>query len=168
MTIRYSHLRQAGGIEIVDADNKPLGVMDYKTIVRQNLSHRSIALLLRDTAGRFLLTFQTGAGWNFSSVAPVPAGQSCETCAAITLRRQWNLHTHILPVGLYPPCKENGNSFVAVFKAKLPSLMAVTLTAEPERHLLLNYDELTGLVTHFSHMLTPYIRIALQNAYIRP
>ncbi|MDR2054851.1 MAG: NUDIX hydrolase [Desulfovibrio sp.] len=168
VTLRPAPDQLRDGIEVVDGRNTPLGVMDYKNIVLQRLLHRSIAILLRDAAGRFLLSFQKKTGWGFSSVAPVPAGQSCETCAAITLREQWGLQTRILPVGVYPPCRENGHSFVAAFEARLPLAAATALTGEPERHLLLDYDELRGLCAHFSDMLSPYMRIVLQNGYVRP
>ena len=161
-----SHTRS--GIEIVDARNRPIGVMPYGSVVRQRLRYRSVAMLLRDSAGRFLLSFQKGSGWNFSFIAPVLAGQAYETCAALTLRKQWDIQGRMLSIGLLPPCEENGNCFVAIFEARLPQVMIPGLTGEPERHLLLSYDELRGLNTHFNDMLTPYVRIVLQNGYIRP
>lgn len=167
-TLRPDLNQFCGGIEIVDDRNMPLGVMDYEAVVLQRLLHRSIAILLRDAAGRFLLSHQKKSGWSFSSVAPVPAGQSCETCAAMTLREHWNLQTRILPIGVYPPCRENGHCFVAAFEARLPAAAVMALAGEPERHLLLDYDELKGLNTHFNDMLSPYMRIVLQNGYVRP
>ncbi|MDR3320370.1 MAG: NUDIX hydrolase [Desulfovibrio sp.] len=168
-TTLYPNLNQGrNSIEIVDSRNTPLGIMDYGDVTRQRLIHRTVAVLLRDSIGRFLLSFQAGSGWTFSSIAPVPAGLSCETCAINTLRKRWNLDTRIQPIGLYPPCVENQQSFVAVFEARLPTEMAAELTIELERHLLLDYDELKGLNTHFNDMLMPYMRIALQNGYIRP
>ncbi|MDR1660380.1 MAG: NUDIX hydrolase [Desulfovibrio sp.] len=155
-------------VEVVDGRNTPLGVMDYEDVALQHLLHRSAAILLRDAAGRFLLSFQEKSGWGFSSMTPVPAGQSWETCAEITLREQWGLQTKILPIGVFPPCGENGHSFVAAFGARLPSSAVTALTDAPERHLLLDYDELKGLGTHFGDMLSPYMRIVLQNGFLRP
>ncbi|MDR3358244.1 MAG: NUDIX hydrolase [Desulfovibrio sp.] len=168
LTLSPTPGRIRNGVEIVDARNRPLGVMNHENIVSQHLLHRSIAILLRDAAGRFLLSFQKKSGWGFSSVAPVPAGQSCATCAAKTLHRHWGLQTRILPVGVYPPCGENGHSFVAVFESRLPLAAVMALTDTPERHLLLDYDELKGLDAHFGDMLSPYMRVVLQNGYIRP
>jgi hypothetical protein len=168
LTVRPIQSQVRNGVEIVDERNAPLGVMDYEDVVLQHLLHRSVAILLRDAAGRFLLSFQKNSGWGFSSVAPVPAGQSCETCAAITLRKHWGLQTRILPVGEYPPCGENGHCFVAAFEARLPLTAVTAMAGEPGRHLLLDYDELKGLGKHFGNMLSPHMRIVLQNGYIRP
>jgi hypothetical protein len=167
-TLRLAPNQARTSVEIVDGRNTPLGVMDYEDAARQHLPHRSVAILLRDAAGRFLLSFQEKSGWGFSSLAPVPAGQSCETCAAAALREQWGLRTRILPIGMYPPCGENGHSFVAAFEARLPLSAAAELTDAPERHLLLDYDELKGLNTHFGDVLSPYMRIVLQNGFLRP
>ncbi|MDR2744306.1 MAG: NUDIX hydrolase [Desulfovibrio sp.] len=167
-TLRPAPRQVRDSIEIVDDRNTPLGVMDYGDVLLQSLLHRAVAILLRDAAGRFLLSFRKKSGWGFSSVAPVPARQSCETCAALTLRKHWGLQTRILPVGVFPPCRENGRSFVAAFEARLPFAAATALTGEPERHLLLDYDELKGLSAHFGDMLSPYMRVVLQNGYIRP
>ena len=56
-------------LEVVDERNTPLCVMAEKDVLRQRLRHRAVALLIRDSAGRALLTFRAGRGWGFSSFA---------------------------------------------------------------------------------------------------
>ncbi|MDR1776889.1 MAG: NUDIX hydrolase [Desulfovibrio sp.] len=170
----YPALPQPGDrVEIVDKHNTPIGVMHHADVIRQRLLHRSVAVLLRDAAGRFLLRRRTksdpaGFDLDFSALVPVPAGQSCETCATDVLREQWGIQARVFQTGLYSPCAENGNCHVAVYEAALRAALAFGLENEPGRYLLLDYDELKGLTVHFNDMLSPYIRVALQNGYVRP
>ncbi|BAV91780.1 NUDIX hydrolase [Candidatus Desulfovibrio trichonymphae] len=166
----YPGLRQTQRrVEIVDSRNMPIGIMDYKNVLHQRLPHRTVALLLRDACGRVLLTLQPQSGWSFSSFSHVPAGQSAETRATTTLHDNWNLRSsRIVPIGIFPPCMENRQSFTTFFEARLSAVTAAELAVSTEHHLLLDYDELKGMNTHFKDMLTPYMRIIIQNGYIRP
>ena len=43
-------------LEVVDKNNTPLCVMRKQDVLRQNLHHRAVGLLVRDRLGRALLT----------------------------------------------------------------------------------------------------------------
>jgi isopentenyl-diphosphate delta-isomerase len=169
LSLYPSLLRPLGHVEIVDKRNRPIGITDCKTAARQRLLHRAAAIFLRDTAGRFTLSFQKNSGWGFSAVAPVFAGQSYETCADLILNGLWGIkNSRLSPLRIYPPCEENENRFVAIFEAALPPIKLQEVIGEPERYLLLDYDEFNGLNTHFSDMFSPYMRIVLEGGLVRP
>lgn len=156
-------------LEVVDEHNTPLCVMAAKDALRLRLRHRAVALLIRDSAGRALLTFRAGRGWGFSSFAIVSAGQAFETQARSMLREDWREKDgRLWPLGICPPCPESRQAFVALFEARLPAALAAQKALDPERGMLLDYDELKGLRAHFDDLLSPFMRVAVQGGYVRP
>lgn len=166
----YPELKNAASfLEVVDKRNTPLCIMAEKDVLRQRLHHRAVALLIRDSAGRALLTFRPERGWGFSSFALVRAGQAFETRALNLLREDWREEGgRLSPLGLCPPCPESRQAFVALFEARLPAALAVQKALDPERNMLLDYDELKGLRAHFDDLLSPFMRVAVQGGYVRP
>jgi hypothetical protein len=167
---RYATVKKTQSLEVVDRRNMPFCIMDGGEVLRQRLCHRKTALLIRDTAGRALLAFRPESdGFTFSSVACVRAGQSYETCARDALRDDWNLTgNRLLLLRIYPPCPENQYAFTAIFEVRLQAARAEAISHDPQHRLLLDYDELKGLSAHFSEIFTPFMRIAIQNGYVRP
>mgnify|MGYP000016048552 CR=1 FL=1 len=156
-------------LEVVDERNTPLCVMAEKDVLRQRLRHRAVALLIRDSAGRALLTFRAGRGWGFSSFALVRAGQAFEARARAMLREDWREEGgRLLSLGFCPPCPESRQAFVALFEARLPTALAAQKALDPDRNMLLDYDELKGLRAHFDDLLSPFMRVAVQGGYVRP
>lgn len=143
--------------------------MSWDDVLRQRLRHRATALLIRDSTGRALLTFRQGLGWGFSSFELVRAGESFEERARAMLRTDWGReNSRIMPLGLCPPHTESRQAFVAIFEARLPAVLAAEKIFDPDRHMLLDYDELKGLSAHFKELLSPFLRIAVQGGYVRP
>lgn len=166
----YPGLKNApDSLEVVDGRNMPLCVMGNAEALRQGLFHRATAVLIRDNTGRALLSFWAGRGWGFSSFARLPAGESFENCARSLLRRDWEQEgSRILFLGLCPPCPENDQAFAALFEARLPAPLATEKAQDPDRHMLLDYDELRGLGAHSGELLSPFMRVAVQSGYVRP
>ncbi|MGE9985883.1 NUDIX hydrolase [Desulfovibrio sp. SGI.169] len=166
----YPELKNAASfLEVVDKRNTPLCVMAERDVLRQRLRHRAVALLIRDSVGRALLTFRAGLGWGFSSFALVSAGQAAETLARGMLREEWREEGgRLSPLGLCPPRPESRQAFVALFEARLPAALAAQKALDPERNMLLDYDELKGLRAHFADLLSPFMRVAIQGGYVRP
>ncbi|WP_291448889.1 NUDIX hydrolase [Desulfovibrio sp.] len=166
----YPGLKNAASfLEVVDGRNTPLCIMAEKDVLRQRLRHRATALLIRDSAGRALLSFREGRGWGFSSFDMVRAGQSFEACARGMLQENWGEPGgRLLPLGLCPPCRESRQAFVALFEARLPAALAAQKALDPDRSMLLDYDELKGLGAHFGDLLSPFMRVAVQGGYVRP
>lgn len=166
----YPGLKNAASfLEVVDGRNAPLCIMAEKDVLRQRLRHRATALLIRDSTGRALLSFREGQGWGFSSFAMVRAGQSFEDCARDMLQEDWGEQGgRLLSLGLCPPCRESRQAFVALFEARLPAALAAQKALDPDRSMLLDYDELKGLGAHFGDLLSPFMRVAVQGGYVRP
>ena len=166
----YPGLKNAASfLEVVDGRNTPLCIMAEKDVLRQRLRHRATALLIRDSAGRALLSFREGRGWGFSSFAMVRAGQSFEACARGMLQENWGEPGgRLLPLGLCPPCRESRQAFVALFEARLPAALAAQKALDPDRRRLLGDAELQGLGARFGERVAPFMRVAVQGGYVRP
>ena len=154
--------------EVVDHNNIPLCIMRGEDILRQNLRHRAVGLLVRDRLGRALLTFRPGHGWGFSSFGRLPAGQSSEHKAQELFNSDWNHEGRILPLGVSPPGPDNFNAFVALYEGRMPASLAATAVRDPDQHMLVDYDELRGLGVHFGELLSPFLRQAVQSGLVRP
>ena len=146
----------------------PLCIMRGEDILRQNLRHRAVGLLVRDRLGRALLTFRPGHGWGFSSFGRLPAGQSNEHKARELLEQDWNHEGRVLFLGISAPGPENFNAFVALYESRIPTSEAAAAVRDPDRHLLVDYDELRGLGAHFGDLLSPFLRQAVQAGLVRP
>ena len=46
--------------------------------------------------------------------------------------------------------------------------LASTAVRDPDLHMLVDYDELRGMGTHFSELLSPFLRTVLQAGLMRP
>ena len=85
------------------------------------------------------------------------------------IREDWGEQGgRLLSLGLCPPCRESRQAFVALFEARLPAALAVQKALDPDRSMLLDYDELKGLGAHFGDLLSPFMRVAVQGGYVRP
>lgn len=155
-------------LEVVDNSNMPLCVMRGEDVLRQKLQHRAVGLLVRDRLGRALLTHRPNFGWGFSSFGRLPAGQSSECKAQELFKQDWNHDGRILPMGISAPGPDNFNAFVALYEGRMPSSLAAAAVRDPDRHMLVDYDELRGLGTHFGELLSPFLRHAVQSGLMRP
>lgn len=155
-------------LEVVDNNNIPLCVMRSEDVQRQNLRHRAVGLLVRDRLGRTLLTHRPGFGWGFSSFGRLTAGQASQHKALELLKHDWNHEGRVLPLGISAPGPENFNAFVALYEGRIPTSQAAVAVRDPDRHMLVDYDELRGLGTHFGDLLSPFLRQAVQAGLVRP
>ena len=152
----------------MDKNNTPLCVMRNEDVLRQKLLHRAVALLVRDRQGRALLTHRQGLGWGFSSFGRLPAGQSSELMAQQLFSDDWRHDGRVLPLGVCPPGAENFNAFVALYEGRMPAALANAAVRDPDRHMLVDYDELRGIGVHFGELLSPFLRVAVQAGLVRP
>lgn len=155
-------------LEVVDARNLPFCLMQKENVLRQNLTCRAVALLLRDREGRTLLR-RVGSIWDFSSRAFLAAGQSHEELARDLLRQDWQQEgrrLHLL--GLCQPAADAANSFTAVHEARIPSALLRQLGADPTSHLLLDHDELLGVTHHLGDIFSPLLLQALREGLLFP
>ena len=50
----------------------------------------------------------------------------------------------------------------------MPVSLASTAVRDPDLHMLVDYDELRGMGTHFGELLSPFLRTVLQAGLMRP
>lgn len=166
-TFPYEGLKNpAQSLEVVDSNNAPLCIMAKQDVLRQGLPHRAVALLVRDRSGRALLTLGE-QGWGFSSYGQVAAGMSCERSAQNILFQEWSQEGGRLAcLGLMPPSNSNSLTFLHLYTANLQRSIINARALMRDRHLLVDQDELKGLGAHFSDLLSPAMRAALEGGYL--
>ena len=50
----------------------------------------------------------------------------------------------------------------------MPVSLASTAVRDPDLHMLVDYDELRGIGTHFGELLSPFMRSVVQAGLVRP
>jgi len=170
LTYPYANLHNPrNSLEVVDSHNRPLCVVNRAEAMRQGLCHRAVALLAMEKGWRMVLKYRAGSGWGVSSLARIPAGAGCEDCAKWLLGPEWRQPDGRLQfLGLWPPCTENGQAFVAFFSGRIASGLARQRCADAEQYMAVDYDELRGLAAHFGELLSPFLRMAVKKGYARP
>jgi hypothetical protein len=151
-------------LEVVDKKNNPLLLMPQEQVLRLNLPHRRVLLIMQDKQGRIVLCRRPPcpACWGFAALRPVPAGASYEATACAALERDWALPA--VPMqhkALWQPCAHNGGAFTACYVATLPSLLPLSPSAPIIESMLLDHDELRGMASTLPQLLAPEVHWAL-------
>lgn len=135
----------AGLHEVLDNAGRPLCLMRPGEIIRQNLFHKSVGLLLRDNRGRALLSWRPEQGFGFSSFGLVPAGLGTEEYALALLRNEWG-RENLGRRRDAAPRKENNNSHTVIYEAPVLAAAAENIAAERDKYLLADDIELAALI----------------------
>lgn len=148
-------------IQVVDADNRPLVVMNADEIHRQGLRHRGVLLLLTDRRGRIALRkLDKGhplfpGRWDIAGSGHVLAGEAAEEAAERRLPPAAGaLGENLRHVLALSGEAGTGEEIVDVFAATLPDETARLLAADLS-FLLVDEDELTALASSYPDQLTP-------------
>ena len=156
--------------EVMDEADRPLCLLPESAILRQGLRHRSVALLLRDSAGRALL--RPGAdGWDFSSRALPHALEAVEDCCRRLLAQDWKLE-NLAPRRLrsVAAAPETGMAFLSIFTARIPAATARELALPgviaPEGLPLVDAEELAGLAGQEPPLLAPLLLRAVRRGWL--
>lgn len=175
-TLAVSRAILPGLHEVVDSNDRPVCLLPEAVILRQGLCHRLVALVLRDTRGRVLLTpCESRAGgqeWGPSSLALPFAGEAREDCCRRLLTTDWSLEAaRPWLKGVLAPCAESGTAFVALYEARIASALATAL-ATPSPRLpggapLPDAEELAGLAANPDGPLSPLMRRAVLDGCFR-
>lgn len=134
----------AGLHEVLDNAGSPLCLMRAGDIIRQNLLHKSVGLLLRDNKGRSLLSWRP-EGFGFSSFGLVPAGLGIEEYALALLRNEWG-RENLGRRREAAPRKETNNSRTVIYEAPVLAAAAENIAAEREKYLLADDIEVAALI----------------------
>lgn len=151
-------------LEVVDSNNSPLLLMPQEQVLRLNLPHRRVLLIMQDKQGRIVLCRRPPclSCWGFAALCPVPAGASYEATASAALERDWALPA--VPMqhkALWQPCAHNGGAFTACYVATLPNLLPLCPASAIAESMLLDRDEVQGMANTLPHMLAPEVHWAL-------
>lgn len=149
-------------VEIVDDQDRPLGVMPLAEARRQALFHRTVLVLVYDGAGRVFLQKRARTKalypgrWDLSASGPVLAGESREDAALRGLRRELGIGgAGLTRLAQAPARPETGYGFTTLFCAGACSGPLLPDPAEIEDGVFVDRDELDAMAASFRDMLTP-------------
>jgi len=149
-------------VEIVDGQDRPLGVMPLAEARRQALFHRTVLVLVYDASGRVFLKKRARTKalypgrWDLSSSGPVLAGESREDAALRGLRQELGIGGASLTRLTQAPARpETGYGFATLFCAGACPGPLLPDPAEIEDGLFVDRDELDAMAASFRDMLTP-------------
>lgn len=161
-------------IEIVDRQNRPIGVLPLPEVHKQMLLHRSVLILIFDAHGKLILQkrpstrrFYPGR-WDLTTGGHVPAGSSSLEAAQKMLQLHVAFRTtdirlrKELPAGV-----GTGFEFISLYTGKISG---ETPHPEdlPDVFLCVDKTELTALVEGFREILTPRVVHCFEKDLIFP
>jgi 8-oxo-dGTP pyrophosphatase MutT (NUDIX family) len=124
---RDSGVEDSPLVEVMDHLGRVLAAVPATEVRRQQLCHRSVAILLFDEAGRlFLRKRQSRRGqgperWDVPARSPVFSGESLLDAATRALEATLGIHSERLrQVRVMEPSLENGNEFLHIFTLVRP------------------------------------------------
>lgn len=149
-------------LEVVDAMNKPIGVLSREEVHLQGLFHRSVLVLVYDRDYRLLIQQRHHAKkvypgrWDLSATGHVLAGESSLDAAYRELQEE----VGIIPSRLKHVTTINGNQdtnyeFVSLFSAGRQASMPSPNPLEVEDFMFLNLEDMNTLVAEFPDLVTP-------------
>lgn len=149
-------------VEVVDASDRPLGVMPLAEARRQALLHRVVLVLVYGTDGRLFLQRRSPrkrlypGRWDLSCTGHVMADESREDAALRELQEELGIHaTGLRRLAQVEAGPETGFGFVTLFCAGETAGPVLYNTEEVEGGMFVDADELESMVENFRDMLTP-------------
>ena len=156
-------------LEITDGRDGPLLLMGQRAAVEQKLPHRQAAVLLRDRGGRVLLSRlapkepEAARFWDVSACGPVPAGEARESVVIRLLEQRFGF-SGAEPVfrAVVPPLIAGDTTHLTLFSV----ICRDTRIFLMEARMLLDRDEIMGLVEHFPEIFTPCLLWCVREGYL--
>jgi|GEM_PF-17538 len=163
-------------LDIVDADDRVVGRARRADAHARGLRHRSVHVLLHDTAGRLFVqkrsaSKDTNPGlWDTSAAGHVDAGESRPVAARRELAEELGVVVEeraLQPLFMLAPQPVTGNEFVSVFQVCSDS--PITLEAdEIDEGAWLSPDELTGRLQATPERFTEVFRTIIERHRLCP
>lgn len=155
--------REYGGyLEIVDWGNRSLGVMSREEVHNQGLCHRSVLVLVYDSANRLLVqkrqqTKMAYPGcWDLSASGHVLAGESTADAACRELREEVGINPpRIRLVNKIAASRETDFEFVYLFSTGKINTDPSPNNMEVQSVSFLDREGMDSLVREFPENLTP-------------
>lgn len=151
-------------VEVVDARNYPICLMPGPEAARQRLPRRSIAIVIRDRRGNFLLALDDEERPGFTRFAPACTGFAyIESCEKIMKEHWGSIPASTALLRVWPPCPENGNTFCGVCEI-VPGQAVFESIASSEK-LCIVADRVTIKTLEESSIgLSPFFRLVYSSA----
>lgn len=147
-------------LEVVDRHNRPVCHMPQTVVLKQHLLHRSVGLFVR--SARQTLLVRCAQGWDLFAREPVPAGMAMQEAAESLALRQGLGHLPLRELRTLPPLPTaDEQAFMRLYAIQVSPARLRALAVDPERHLLLDRDELYGIARHNGDLLSPLLRQCL-------
>jgi isopentenyl-diphosphate Delta-isomerase len=149
-------------VEIVDAQDRPLGVVPLVEAHKQALMHRSVMVLIHDSDNRVYLQRRSPSKkiypgfWDLSATGHVKAGEAREDAARRELREELGIEANrLVLLSAVPASKATGFEFVTIYSAGRIDTLPTPNPEEVEDGAFLDPDEVRFLVENFEELLTP-------------
>lgn len=147
----------------LDISGRPLCLLPLEEILRQNLRHRAVAVLLADKRKKALLAAGEGGECGFTFAEALPAGMGAMEYAEKKAHEKWRLE-RIVPLAVIQPRAESGHALASIFLAPSSNSMADMLALNREKYLLADSAEISALL-NFGHSFSPLFRLFFQGGY---
>lgn len=145
--------------EVLDRNNRPLCLVDYKTALKQRLRHRAFAILLRSRDGTLVLR-KNGEAYGFYHFSFLPAGLAGEEAAIAAMDAGLGLAESrpcfVMRIEAGP---ESSQGLTDIFVVEVPRPEALDMEADTQNWLFLKKDELAAFGGNT--LLEPLLRHAL-------
>lgn len=167
--LAYANMTFEGSMhEIVDGDNMQLGIMPGVSILRQELLHRAVALVVRTKTEHTLLKKNENHLWDLPFQGLLPIGRSSVEVAQDLITLASGVHsTRIYPLGVCPPEKQL-RAFTYLFEIRPAKGWINQMGQDAENFILLDYGELKYLGRTFTDHFSPLLQSSLRRGFLRP
>ena len=157
-------------VEVTDADDQPLLLMDKDLAHVQDVPHRWVLAAFYDRLGhlwlrRVVLPKIEEPVWDFSVRAHVPAGEARESTVERLLAQEFGI-TGVQPVlrAVFPALEGEGARHFSLFTAGRRGMQAASAAGNG---IFLDRDELAGLAEHFPSLLHPDLLWCMRKGYLK-
>lgn len=150
-------------------------VMPRQDVHAQNLHHRVVLIVVRDTRGRVYLQRRAASKplhpglWDVSAAGHVRAGESRKDAALRELHEELGITgVQLHERAVHPACAATEYSHVTLFCSSPCGTTPTPAPEEASEGMFVDADELLGLVEHCGDLITPGLRWVAQGGYLFP
>ena len=162
-------------VDVVDEEDRPIGVLPLSEVHRQGLYHRSVRVAIFDRAGRVYLQKRSSAKelypgrLDLSATGHVRAGESREAAALRELHEELGLKaerlTHVADVAGSP---DTNFEFITLYTAGRLDASPQPNPEEVESGFFADRSELDYLMANYRDQLTPGLVHSLEKGLLFP
>lgn len=151
-------------VDIVDENNKLLGIMALSSVHAQELYHRSVLVLVYNEQGKLFLQKKDSKEkscpeyWDFAVMNHVNAGEAREDAA----RRELSINVqssarHLSPIVTVRASADTAFEFVTLYTVERLRDSSFSVQAGLSQRLFVDWSELSYMRNNYQEMLAPVI-----------